>query len=99
MVLEPLVLDIKATDVEGEWLFVPSDGQRGGGKRVDKCSPKLDTWEGAATFYILDDTVTKEVFQEILTEAGKFIGIGRWRPACNGLYGRFKVVKFDWAEE
>src|SRR4249920_1912643 len=37
LVLEPLVLPIKKEDVQGEWLFLPSDGRRGGGKRVERC--------------------------------------------------------------
>ena len=32
----------------------------------------------------------------ILREAGKFIGIGRFRPRNNGYYGRFDVESVDW---
>ncbi len=99
MVTTPVDLGVKVADVEGEWLFVPSDGKRGGGSRVEKCFPKIDQWSGKATFYILDDRVTQEVFEKTLTEAGKFIGLGRFRPKNNGYYGRFKPVKFEWLEE
>ena len=99
MVMDPLVLDIKADQVEGEWLFVPSDGKRGGGKCVDKCFPKIASWSGQVTFYILDEIITEEIFREILMAAGGFVGIGRWRPANNGLYGRFKPINFEWQEE
>jgi len=44
------------------------------------------------TFYILDEIITKEVFERTLTMAGQFIGIGRFRPQNNGFYGRFEVV-------
>jgi len=98
MVTEPIDLGIKASDVPGEWLFVPSNGQRGGGSRVEKCFPKIDKWAGTITFYILDDTVTREIFEKVLTEAGQFIGLGRFRPRNNGYYGRFRPVKFEWAE-
>jgi hypothetical protein len=99
MVTDPMVLDIKAADVSGEWLFVPSDGKRGGGTRVDRCFPKIESWSGKVTFYILDPIIGKEVFEKVLTEAGKFIGIGRFRPACNGYYGRFKPVAFGWQDD
>ena len=49
-------------------------------------------------FYILDDTITEDVFKEHLEEAGKFIGIGRFRPRNNGFYGRFAVDKIEWSE-
>ena len=91
LVLDPLVLPIKKEDVAGEWFFVPSDGVRGSGKRVNKCFPVIHQWEGDVTFHILDETITIPVFRKHLEEAGKFIGIGRFRPRNNGFYGRFEV--------
>lgn len=96
LVVDPLVLPIKKESIEGEWLFLPSDGIRGSGKRVDKCYPVIRIWEGKVTFLIFDDTVTKEVFEHFLSEAGKFIGIGRFRPRNNGFYGRFEVKSVSW---
>lgn len=89
---EPLDIGIKAEDVQGEWLFVPSNGQRGGSTRVWKKFPFVPQWSGEVHFYILDDTVTPKVFEHHLEEAGKFIGIGRFRPRNNGFYGRFKIA-------
>jgi len=99
LVTEPMILGTKATDVEGEWLFVPSDGKRGGGRRVMKCFPRIEAWMGEVTFYILDPLITKDIFQLVLTEAGKFIGLGRFRPQCNGYYGRFQPVEIEWVDE
>lgn len=93
---EPLVLPLKADDVPGEWLFVPSDGKRGGGRRVSKCFPLIKEWEGEVEFVVLDDTITKDVFKEHLIEAGRLIGIGRFRPRNNGFYGRFEILEFAW---
>lgn len=97
LVTDQITLPIKKDDVPGEWLFVPADGVRGSGKRVEKCFPVIQEWSGDATFYILDDTVTKEVFANILQQAGMFIGIGRFRPRNNGFYGRFNVEKIKWS--
>jgi len=94
--IEPLVLPLLAVDVEGEWLFLPSDGKRGGGKRVDKCYPLIRQWSGDVEFKVLDETITEEVFKETLEQAGAFIGIGRFRPRNNGYYGRFKVKELAW---
>ena len=91
LVTEPLVLDVKKENVEGEWFHVPSDGRRGGSTRVLKCFPVIHEWSGDVLFHILDDTITAEVFKYHLDQAGKFIGIGRFRPRNNGYYGRFKI--------
>jgi hypothetical protein len=91
-------LGINKKDVRGEWVFVPSDGKRGGSKRVDKCFPVIDKWEGIAEFVILDDTITRDVFEQHVKEAGRFIGLGRFRPRNNGYYGRFSAEIIEWNE-
>ena len=97
LVTDPVVLPIKQEDVQGEWYFVPADGQRGGSKRVMKCFPVIPAWEADVHFYVLDDTITRDVFEKHLSEAGKFIGIGRFRPRNNGYYGRFEIAKLNWS--
>lgn len=92
-------LGVKPVDVEGEWLHVPSDGRRGGGKRVWKCFPKLDTWEAVFEVSVIGDKLTREVFAKIADAAGKFIGLGRFRPQNGGFYGRFEVVGIEWRDE
>jgi hypothetical protein len=97
ILLDEVQLSIRAEDVEGEWLFLPSDGQRGGGKRVDKCYPRIDAWSAVVAFQILDEIITEDVFSEVLEVAGSYIGIGRWRPRNNGCYGRFTVESLKWS--
>ena len=96
LVMEPLRLPVKKADVQGEWLFLPSDGKRGGGKRVWKCYPVIPEWSGNVTFHVLDETITPPVFEEHLRQCGQFIGLGRFRPRNNGFYGRFEVSKVTW---
>ena len=98
MVSEPLILEQLAEDTEGEWVYVPTDGIRGGSKRVDKCFPVVERWSGWVTYYILDDIITEEVFLKVLRTSGSLIGIGRFRPRNWGYYGRFKVVDCKWEE-
>lgn len=99
MVTDPVYLGIKKDEVPGEDLFVPSDGKRGGGSRVWKTFPLIRNWGGVVVFYVVDDTITKEVFEKVARETGKFIGLGRFRPRNNGYYGRFVIEKFEWTEE
>lgn len=98
LVMEPLNLPNKADDVAGETFFVPADGKRGGGKRVLKTFPVIPHWSGDVTFHILDDIIDEKTFAEVLEQAGRFIGIGRFRPINNGYYGRFTVEKIKWSE-
>jgi hypothetical protein len=98
LVLEGLTLPIKKDDVEGEWFHVPSDGRIGGSSRVSKCFPVVRDWEGHVTFEIIDDKITEDVFRRHLVEAGKFIGVGRFRPERGGFNGRFAVIDLAWVE-
>lgn len=96
LVTDPITLPITRETLQSEVLHVPSDGRRGGTKRVEKRFPLIPKWEGTVPFLILDDIITKEVFEEHLKDAGSFIGIGRFRPRNNGFYGRFVVEKVVW---
>ena len=98
MVADNLVLPVKAADVEGEWISVPSDGVRGSGKRVAKCFPRIDEWEGSVPYWILDDIITEDVVMQVLKVSGSLIGIGRFRPRNLGFYGRFVVKELSWQD-
>ncbi len=95
---DTVTLPIKKADVESEWLFVPSDGRRGGGSRVEKCFPLIREWKGMVAFFILDDIITEDVFKQVLDASGNLIGIGRFRPRNLGYYGRFKAKKVVWVD-
>ena len=93
----PLSLGIKAKDVAAEVLHVPADGRRNGTKRVEKTFPLIPSWEGHVEFLVADEIIDEEVFRLHLEDAGKFIGIGRFRPRNNGYYGRFEVLGIKWS--
>lgn len=96
MVLEPVQTGIKASEVQSENLFLPSDGIRGSGKRVMKTYPIIPKWTAKVRFTILNDMLTENVFEEHLKIAGQYIGIGRFRPIKNGYYGRYAVESVKW---
>ncbi|MEC9268526.1 MAG: hypothetical protein VX464_20875 [Pseudomonadota bacterium] len=99
LVLDGLTLPIHVDDVEHDDLFVNADGVRGSGKRVWKRFPRIDEWEGEVCFHIMSDEIPEEVFESTLDAAGKFVGIGRFRPESGGFYGRYEVVSVDWQDE
>ena len=102
LVVDPLMLPLKRDDIDSEWLFVPSDGRRGGPKRVHRCFPVIHEWRGEIEIHVLDEKVLQthaskdsSVLEYVLREAGSMIGVGRFRPRNNGFYGRFIVEKFE----
>lgn len=96
MIMEPVKIGLKKDELVPERLFLPSDGRRGSGSRVKKIYPLIQKWEGELEIIVTDDTITQKVLQEHLEAFGKYIGIGRFRPANNGYYGRFEVVEVVW---
>lgn len=84
--------------IEPLQLFVPSDGVRGGGKRVNKIFPKLEEWGGTGTAVIFDDKIGESVFEDALTALGQYIGFGSMRVENGGSNGRFKVVSLSFEE-
>ena len=105
---EPVLLETKIAgewapllieNVKGERLFLPSDGRRGSGKRVWKIYPTIaPPWRGKASVFIMDDTITADIFETHLARAGQYIGIGRFRPRNNGFYGRFSAEGLAFSE-
>ncbi|MGL4489181.1 MAG: hypothetical protein ACRCU5_07045 [Rhizobiaceae bacterium] len=75
-----------------------SDGVRGSGKRVKRTFPVVPSWDGKTTFFVFDDAIPKDVFERVLSESGKFIGVGQYRPQNGGTNGRFEVLKVEWEE-
>lgn len=97
LVTEPLMVGLKKDQLDPLWLFVPSDGKRGGGSRVHKCFPIMKKWEGDVQYLILDEIITKEVFEEHVVTSGSLIGVGAFRPENNGYFGRFKATVKKWS--
>jgi len=48
---------------------------------------------------IVNDTITEDVFTQHIQEAGKFVGIGQFRPENGGYFGRFTVESVKWIEQ
>lgn len=90
---------IKADSVSGETFFVPSNGVRGDGKRVDKTFPIIQPgWTAEVTVHVLDEIITPSVFEYHLNAAGRFVGLGRFRPQKGGFYGRFEAENLKWVD-
>ncbi|KKM99274.1 hypothetical protein LCGC14_1149490 [marine sediment metagenome] len=89
---------ITLDDVEGRELFVPSDGKRGGSKRVIKIFPTITEWRADAVVHVFDNKITGDVMERHLDAFGKFIGFGSMRVQNGGINGRCAIEEFA-AEE
>lgn len=94
--IEPLLLPLTKEEVNMDRIFANADGKRGSGKRVWRNFPRIDSWKGDVRFEVLADEIGEDVFLQHLTQAGSFVGIGRFRPQSGGYYGRFVIKKITW---
>ena len=84
---------ITIDDVEPVWIFAPSDGKRGSGKRVWRIFPTVHEWKTTVKVVVLDDKIDKDVLEAHCEAAGSFVGLGSMRVENSGINGRFEVVK------
>lgn len=63
--------------------------------RVITVRPKWVDWSVKFTLLIDNDTITIETINELLSYSGNYVGIGSFRPQCNGMFGRFDVVNIS----
>jgi hypothetical protein len=92
---KPEFSGIKAIDVVGRTINVPSDGRRGGTKRVPRTFPEIDApWRVDVGFIVFDEDLIEhnEKLHEYLELAGWQVGIGVHRPETSGGdHGMFTV--------
>lgn len=93
-----VLIGISKDDLEYIDIWANADGVRGSGKRVRRRFPYIQEWTGIARFAILDDVIPSAIFEKAITEAGRLVGIGRFRPEKGGYLGRFKIGGFRWSE-
>lgn len=69
------------------------------GGRVLAHRPMFDDW--ALSFELdLDEKILGEkILRQVVDDAGKRIGLGDFRPACKGPYGKFVVTKWQRVRE
>lgn len=95
---DPAVTNVKLADVTYEDIYSNADGVRGSGKRVYRRFPIMAPWSASFQALILDPEITQDVFRRHLEVAGKYRGIGRWRPEKGGQNGRFVIESLDWLD-
>ena len=57
--------------------------------------PRFEGWACEGSVTILDDSITKDILGDILSQAGRFAGLGDWRPSSPkspGPFGTFTAT-------
>lgn len=88
-------VNVKEMTIEdyGEWVYCHSDGKRDGkAGRVSRLFPNFDKWSCKFEVEAIDPRITERVLTQHLVAAGRFNGIGRFRPQNGGTLGRFEVL-------
>lgn len=99
LVLDNALIDAYRDKVESVTVFANARGMRAPGPRVKRTFPIIPTWSATVDFQVVDSMITEDVFARTLAEAGKFIGLGRFRPQNGGFLGRFLVDNVEWIED
>lgn len=98
-VVSSIPLNIDPATVKSISISAHSDGRRGSGSRVTRRFPQIPPgWQATFDILILDPIITEEIFREMLTLAGVFIGVGQFRPQNGGHNGRFAVESINWVD-
>jgi hypothetical protein len=89
---------LSKADAEKIKINANADGMRGSGKRVKRRFPQFEKYHGVVEFTIVDDIITKEIFEHHFKSFGMIVGIGRFRVGNGGRNGRIKATKFEWED-
>lgn len=57
--------------------------------------PKFNKWSAEFELILNDKSIEISVINEILEHAGKYVGIGDWRPQTKGMFGKFMITLFE----
>lgn len=65
--------------------------------RIMRHRPRFDAWDMVFHLEVDPSKLPIELVHQLLEEAGRSIGIGDFRPAKGGPFGRFAIIKWDLA--
>lgn len=95
MILEDQICSLHTKDfeVDSRSVVIPATGGR-----IMAHRPRLDEWRLSFSIDLFDpDILSPDDVRQIIDDAGKKVGLGDFRPARKGPFGRFCVV--SWKEE
>jgi len=89
--IEPFMIELNAGKYEVFRISAVNPMTRG---RMMTERPKFNKWKAEFEIILNDPAVPISVINEILEHAGKYVGIGDWRPQTKGMFGKFLISSF-----
>ena len=89
--LNPITLE-RLADFEVDTRPVVNPYTKG---RVMRHRPRIDRWAMEFSLEIDDEVLPLDFMQQLLTEGGRRVGLGDYRPEKGGPFGRFRVISWD----
>ena len=59
------------------------------------CRPRFDQWKCKFVIELAEDLISAETANKIMTDAGRQVGIGSFRPCKSGWFGQFVVTSWQ----
>lgn len=78
---------VKDFEVDSRGVVIPSTGGR-----IMAHRPRFDAWQLSFDLELDEGECSPDLLRELIDQAGKKIGLGDFRPARKGTFGRFKVI-------
>lgn len=89
--IEPFMIELEADKYEIFRISAVNPMTKG---RMMTERPKFTKWKATFELVLNDESVPREVINEILEHAGKYVGVGDWRPQTKGMFGKFMITSF-----
>src|SRR5690606_17610249 len=80
----------KDFEVDSRSVVIPSTGGR-----VMQHRPRLDDWELSFTLDIDEEMFSEKTVRLLVSDAGRKIGLGDYRPQRKGPFGRFSLTGWE----
>lgn len=81
---------ISEWEVDSRSVVIPSTGGR-----IMAHRPRVDRWQTTFTLDVDGSMFSPNLIRAVVDDAGKKIGLGDYRPARKGPFGRFVVTKWE----
>jgi len=89
--IEPFYINLEADKFEVFRISAVNPMTKG---RMMTERPKYSKWKASFQIVLNDPAVPSSVINEILEHAGKYVGVGDWRPEKKGMFGKFMITEF-----
>jgi len=89
--IEPFMIELKSGKYEVFRISAVNPMTKG---RMMTERPRYNKWSAEFEILLNDPAVPSSVINEILEHAGKYVGVGDWRPEKKGMHGKFMITSF-----